>query len=50
LIAAKVAVFVVEEDIRERGLPTDRFVAGIETLNRAGIPEVIERFDHVWRW
>jgi sulfur relay (sulfurtransferase) DsrF/TusC family protein len=50
LIAAKVAVFAVEEDIRDRGLPTDRFVAGIGKLSRAALPEVIERFDHVWRW
>ena len=50
LIAAKVAVFAVEEDIRERALPADRLVAGIEKLSRAGIPEAIERFDHVWRW
>lgn len=50
LIAAKVAVFAVEEDIRERGLPADRLVAGIETLARAAIPEAIERFDRVWRW
>jgi len=50
LIAAKVAVFAVEEDIRERALPTDGLVAGIERLSRAEIPEAIERFDHVWRW
>jgi sulfur relay (sulfurtransferase) DsrF/TusC family protein len=50
LIAAKVAVFVVEEDIRERALPADGLVAGIERLSRAAIPEAIERFDHVWRW
>ena len=50
LIAAKVAVFAVEEDIRERALPPGRLVAGIETLSRAAMPEMIERFDHVWRW
>jgi sulfur relay (sulfurtransferase) DsrF/TusC family protein len=50
LMAAKVAVFAVEEDIRERALPADRLVAGIEKLSRAAIPEAIERFDHVWRW
>jgi sulfur relay (sulfurtransferase) DsrF/TusC family protein len=50
LIAAKVAVFAVEEDIRERALPADRLVAGIQKLSRAGIPEAIERFDQVWRW
>jgi len=50
LIAAKVAVFAVEEDMRERALPADSLVAGIEKLSRAGIPEAIERFDQVWRW
>ena len=50
LMAAKVAVFAVEADIRERALPADRLVAGIEKLSRAAIPEAIERFDHVWRW
>jgi sulfur relay (sulfurtransferase) DsrF/TusC family protein len=49
-MAAKVAVFAVEEDIRERALPADRLVAGIQNLSRAAIPETIERFDHVWRW
>ena len=50
LIAAKVAVFAVEEDIRERALPDDRLVSGIEKLRRSAIPEAIERFDQVWRW
>ena len=50
LIAAKVPVFAVDEDIQERALPSEKLVAGIEKLGRAAIPAAIERFDHVWHW
>jgi hypothetical protein len=50
LIAAMVPVSVVDEDVRERGLPVDRLIAGIGTLSRNDIAAEMERFDHVWNW
>jgi len=50
LIAAKVPVSVVDEDVRERGLPLDRLIAGITRLSRNDVAAEMERADHVWRW
>jgi hypothetical protein len=50
LIAAKVPVSVVDEDVNERGLPSDRLIAGIARIGRQDVAAAIERFDHVWRW
>lgn len=50
LIAAKVAVSIIDEGVRERELPADRLIAGISTLSRNDVAAELERFDHVWRW
>jgi hypothetical protein len=50
LMAANVPVLVVDEDVIERGLPSDRLIAGIARIGRHDVAAAIERFDHVWRW
>lgn len=50
LIESKVAVYVVEEDLRERGLPQDRLIDGLEKISRGNLPALLEGFDHVWHW
>ncbi|HEX4523780.1 MAG TPA: DsrE family protein [Casimicrobiaceae bacterium] len=50
LIAANVPVSVIDEDVSERGLPSDRLIAGIARVKRQDVAAAIERFDHVWRW
>ena len=50
LIEEKVAIYIVEEDLRERGVPQDRLIDGLEKITRNNLPALIERFDHVWHW
>ncbi|MBM3517382.1 MAG: hypothetical protein FJX56_05760 [Alphaproteobacteria bacterium] len=50
LIKKGVGVFVVEEDVAERGLGNARLVDGIQRLPRAGIPALMDRSDQVWMW
>jgi hypothetical protein len=50
LIAAKVPVYAVEEDVRERGLPQERMISGVERLGCKDLPELLDRFDQVWHW
>jgi len=50
LIAAKVPVYVVEEDLRERGLPWNKLIGGLEKVRRKAVPALLDRFDQVWHW
>jgi len=50
LIGKGVRVSVVAEDLAERGLRTEDLVAGLETIPRAALPDLFEKFDQVWHW
>jgi hypothetical protein len=50
LIAAGVPVYAVDEDLVERGLASHPLVSGVERVRRSGLPELLERFEHVWHW
>ena len=50
LIEEKVAVYIVEEDLRERGVPQDRLVGGLNKISRSDLPALLDGFDHVWHW
>ena len=45
-----VEVFLVTEDLEERGLQGEELVAGLTPVNRAGLPDLLNRFDHIWHW
>jgi hypothetical protein len=44
------AVFAVREDLRDRGIPADRCIAGVRLVDRAGIPGLMNEHDQVWHW
>jgi len=50
LIEKGIAVFIVEEDVKERGLADDDLIAGIQKLKRKAIPELIDEHEQVWHW
>ena len=50
LIESKVAVYIVDEDLRERALPQDRLIDGLEKVGRSELPALLDRFDQVWHW
>ena len=43
-------MFVVQDDLDERGLRDVALVAGIETLSRARLPALLNDYDQIWNW
>ena len=43
-------VFLVEEDIGERGLERADLVAGVAPVTRAGLLKLLAAYDQVWHW
>ncbi len=50
LVGKGVEVFVVEEDVSERGLGNAEFIEGLSRVTRAGLPGLLARHDQVWHW
>ncbi len=43
-------VFVVEEDLDERGIDKQRCVTTAERIRRADVAELLEVHDQIWHW
>ncbi|MFQ6016951.1 MAG: DsrE family protein [Kiloniellaceae bacterium] len=50
LIGKGVEVYIVKEDIAERGLEDDELIGGLKTISRGELPGLLETYDHVWHW
>ena len=50
LITAGVPVYIVEDDIRERGLSEERMIPGLIKTTRKELPALLDRFEQVWHW
>ena len=50
LAAKGVAVFIVDDDLRERGIGQADLIEGVQPIGRAGIPGLFARYDQVWTW
>jgi len=50
MIQKGVPVYLVEQDVNERGLSDADFVAGINKVKREALPELIDQHDQVWHW
>jgi sulfur relay (sulfurtransferase) DsrF/TusC family protein len=50
LVGKGVPVSVVAEDLAERGLTREDLIAGLDIIPRAAVPDLFERYDHVWHW
>ena len=50
LMARGVPVYVVEEDIEDRGLERRELIDGLQPVPRAGIAALLGGFDQVWHW
>ncbi len=50
LVEKGVKVYVVEEDLAERGLGNAPRVDGVALITRGGIPSLMDAHDQVWRW
>ncbi|MEE8502743.1 MAG: DsrE family protein [Kiloniellales bacterium] len=50
LIGKGVEVYIVKEDLAERGLEDEELIGGLNAISRAEIPGLLENYDHVWHW
>lgn len=50
LIGKGIEVFVVEEDLADRGIEKSDLLANIKTTNRAGIARMFQDHDRIWHW
>jgi sulfur relay (sulfurtransferase) DsrF/TusC family protein len=50
LEAKGVKVFVVGEDLDDRGIDKQRCVASAERIGRADVAELMEGHDQIWHW
>jgi hypothetical protein len=50
LIGKGIAVYIVDEDVAERGLEPSELITGLTSVSRAGLPKLLAGFDQVWHW
>jgi sulfur relay protein TusB/DsrH len=50
LLAKGAKVYVIREDLAERGIGEDRCVAEAQPLARADVVDLMESHDQVWHW
>ena len=45
-----VKVYVIEEDLAERGLGNEPRIDGVALITRGGVPSLMDAHDQVWHW
>ena len=50
LLPKGVEVFIVDEDLAERGIEPSETIDGLTHVGRGDLPGLFDRFDQVWHW
>ena len=50
LIGKGVEVYVVSDDLTERGLQSEELIGGIKTVRKTELPALCGSYDQVWHW
>ena len=50
LIGKGIEVYIVKEDLAERGLDGEELIPGLKPLSRGELPGLLEQHDQVWHW
>jgi len=50
LIKKEVDVYVIDEDVKDRGLDDDQLIDGIKKIPRQELPTLFGNYDQVWQW
>ena len=50
LIEKGIDVFLVDEDVRDRGLDDSHLIDGLRRIPRAELAALYEAYDQVWQW
>ena len=45
-----IKVFIVAEDIADRGIASGDLISDLETVDRSGIAGLLDGYDQVWHW
>ena len=50
LIGKGVEVYVVSDDLTERGLQSEEVIGGLKTIRKADLPALCGSYEQVWHW
>ncbi len=50
LVGKGVDVYVVDEDLAERGIEAGELIDGLKHLGRSDVAKLLGNFDQVWHW
>jgi len=50
LASKGVPVYLIQEDLAERGIRPDELVDGVERIGRSSVAGLFGKFDHIWHW
>jgi hypothetical protein len=50
LIGKGITVYILDEDIAERGLSDADLIEGLTRVKRTEVPGLFDGYDHVWAW
>ena len=50
IVEKKIPLYVVGDDLAERGIPASQLVPGVETIDRGGIAKLIDAHDRILSW
>ncbi len=50
LVGKGIKVFIVAEDLADRGLSQQELVEGLTQTPRDALPALFGKYDHVWHW
>ena len=50
LVGKGVEVYIVKEDLAERGLEDEELIGGLNAISSSEVPALLENYDQVWHW
>lgn len=50
LIAKGTKVYLIREDLVERGIDQEELISGVEMVSRQELPKLFAGYDQVWHW
>ncbi len=50
LIDKAIDVYVVSEDLSDRGLQSEELIGGLKLIRRTDLPALMATYDRVWHW
>ena len=50
LIEKGVQVYIVEEDVAERGIERNELINGLKPISRSGVAKLLNDYGHIWHW